>query len=197
METDKQIEAVLFWKGEAVTLPELCRALKLPSVEVKRGLSTLKEKLKGRGLVLIQNDDEFSLATVPEASLLIENLRKEELSRELGKAALETLSIVLYRGMASRRDIEYVRGVNSTAILRNLLIRGLVERRQSEKDERVFLYRPTTDLLALLGLSSVSDLPEYTEVRAELEEAEKVVVSKELSKAPEDALTDDSEPFNA
>lgn len=197
METNRQIEAILFWKGEGVTLPELCRALKLPSNEVKRGLATLQEKLAGRGVALIQNDDEFSLATVPEASEFIENLRKEELSRELGKAALETLSIVLYKGMASRRDIEYIRGVNSTAILRSLLIRGLVERRQSEKDERVFLYHPTTDLLALLSLQSVSDLPEYTDVQAELDAAEKVVISKELPRAPEDALTDDSEPFNA
>lgn len=196
METDKQIEALLFWKGEPMTLPELCRALKLPSNEVKKGLATLKEKLTGRGVALIQNDDEFSLATMPEASEFIENLRKEELSRELGKAALETLSIVLYKGKASRRDIEYVRGVNSTAILRSLLIRGLIERRQSEKDERVFLYHPTTDLLALLSLQHVEDLPEYAEVRTELEAAEKVSVPTELAKAPEDALTDDSEPFN-
>ena len=112
-----------------MTLPELCRALKLPSNEVKKALQKLKEGLAGRGLSLIQSEDAYALVTAPETHELIERLRKEELSRDLGKAALETLSIVLYKGKVSRRDIEYIRGVNSTAILRSLLIRGLIVER--------------------------------------------------------------------
>ncbi len=181
MELEKQIEAILFWKGEGMTLPELCRALKLPSNEVKKGLGVLKESLKGRGVTLIQNEDEITFATVPETHVLIENLKKEELSRDLGKAALETLSIVLYKGKVNRRDIDYIRGVNSTAILRSLLIRGLILRKQSELDERVFLYHPTTELLSLLGIARIEELPEYAVVRSEFEvvtpEGEKKVVS--------------------
>ncbi len=172
MELDNQIEAILFWRGEPMTLPELCRALKLPSADVKKGLQSLKEKLQGRGLVLIQTEDEYALATAPETHELIERLRKEELAKDLGKAALETLSVVLYKEKVSRRDIEYIRGVNSTTILRSLLMRGLVERRQSEKDERVFLYRPTIDLLSLLGITSAEELPEFQDVRTELAAAE-------------------------
>ncbi|MSU56015.1 MAG: SMC-Scp complex subunit ScpB [Candidatus Taylorbacteria bacterium] len=169
MKLDNQIEAILFWKGEPMTLPELCRALKAPSHEVKKALDILKESLKGRGIGLIQTEDEYALATAPEAHELLERLRKEELSRDLGKAALETLSIVLYKGQVSRRDIEYIRGVNSTAILRSLLIRGLVERKQNESDERVFLYHPTVELMSLLGIASADELPELISVRAELE----------------------------
>lgn len=180
MDLDKQLEAMLFWRGEPMTLPELCRALKLPSADVRKGLQTFKEKLRGRGLALIQTEDEYALATAPDAHELIERLRKEELARDLGKAALETLSIVLYKEKVSRRDIEYIRGVNSTAILRNLLMRGLIERRQSEEDERVFLYRPTVDLLSLLGIASTEELPEFQNIRTELAAAKAAAAASEV-----------------
>ena len=169
---DTLVEAILFWRGEPMTLPELCRALKQPSGDVKRALQTLTEKLSGRGIALIQAGDDIALATAPETHALIERLRKEELACDLGKAAIETLSIVLYKGEVRRRDIDYIRGVNSTAILRSLLIRGLIERAQSTTDERMFLYRPTVKLSALLGVKSVDELPEYAAVRAELEAAQ-------------------------
>lgn len=182
MEPEKQIEAVLFWRGEPMTFPELCRALKIHSSEVKKGLASLKEKLSGRGIILIETPDAIALGTASETHELIERLRKEELSRELGKAALETLAIVLYKGQVSRRDIEYIRGVNSTAIVRSLLIRGLIERTESELDDfpvpqaarqagRGFLYKPTIELYSLLGISSVGDLPEYAALQQELSAA--------------------------
>jgi chromosome segregation and condensation protein ScpB len=59
--------------------------------------------------------------------------------------------------------------VNSTFIIRNLLIRGLIERVDDDKDKRQFRYRPTIDLLSHLGLSKVDDLPEFTLVKSELE----------------------------
>lgn len=168
MELDKQIEAILFWKGEPVTLPELCRALKASSAEAKKALQALKETLGGRGIALIQTENQVALATAPETHELIEHLRTEELSRDLGKAALETLSILLYKGHAARREIERIRGVNSTAILRSLLIRGLVERTQSESDERMYRYRPTVELFSLLGIARADELPEYERVQSEL-----------------------------
>lgn len=185
-ELEKMIEAILFWRGEPMTLPELCRALKAPSHEVKKALATLKESLKGRGIGLIQTEDEYALATAPDMHELIERLRKEELARDLGKAALETLSIVLYKGQVSRRDIEYIRGVNSTAILRSLLIRGLIERKQSEKDERIFLYHPTVELISLLGITSAEELPELAGVRAELEALKASPVAEEPISEDED-----------
>ena len=122
-----------------------------------------------RGLTLIQTDTEVMLGTAKEFSPLIEQLTKEELSRDLGKAGLETLSIVLYQGPISRADIDYIRGVNSQFILRNLLIRGLVERIDNPKDARSFLYKTTLDLLAHLGISKVEDLPEYEKVRSDID----------------------------
>lgn len=172
MDLETQLEAVLFWKGEGVPLPELCRTFKATSAEVKTALSRLEEKLQGHGIAVVRTEEKVALATVPEMHAQIERMRKEELSRDLGKAALETLAVVLYKGTASRREIEYIRGVNSTSIVRSLLIRGLLEREQSPTDERQFLYRGTMELFALLGITKAEDLPEFAEVRKELNSVE-------------------------
>jgi segregation and condensation protein B len=171
MELQNQIEAILFWKGEPMTLSELCRATKATGSEVKKALLNLRENLNGRGIALIETGEDIALATASSLHEFIERVQKEELSRELSKAALETLSIILYKGPLSRREIEYIRGVNSTAILRSLLIRGMVEREQSEVDERQFLYRGSIELFSLLGITKSSDLPEFEGVRTELHSA--------------------------
>ena len=119
------------------------------------------------GIRIIHKDDELAITTAPEIAPIIEKLTKEELSRDLGRAGLETLSIILYYGPISRRDVDYIRGVNSAFIVRNLLVRGLVERVEDKKDQRVFLYKPTFDLLAFLGVSKVEDLTDYSSVRNE------------------------------
>ncbi|MDE2188364.1 MAG: SMC-Scp complex subunit ScpB, partial [Patescibacteria group bacterium] len=62
-----------------------------------------------------------------------------------------------------------IRGVNSQFILRNLLIRGLIERVENPADARSFLYKTTLDLLAHLGISKIDDLPEYEQVRKDIE----------------------------
>ena len=176
MTLPQQIEAILFWKAEPVKLKKLAELLSLPhtsdssSVDaVKAALLELESALKGRGLTLVQTDDEVMLGTAKELSPLIEKLTKDELSRDLGKAGLETLSIILYQGPITRAEIDYIRGVNSQFIVRNLLIRGLVERVDNPKDARSFLYKTTLDLLSHLGISKVEDLPEYETVRKEIE----------------------------
>ena len=168
MNLDQKIEAILFFRGESVTLKKLADILQISLDEVKVGLETLKNRLQNSALTVVTKDNEVMLATRAEASPLIEWLVKEELSRDLGKAGLETLSIVLYKGPISRREIDYIRGVNSQFILRNLQVRGLVEKITDEKDERRFLYRPTFELLQMLGVSNIKDLPEYGKVQEEL-----------------------------
>ncbi|MEI6190816.1 MAG: SMC-Scp complex subunit ScpB [bacterium] len=167
---DNQIEAVLFWKGEPQSIKKLAASLGKKEEEIKVGLEVLKEKIKDRGVELIFKDDEVMLGTASKLSHIIERLTKEELVRDLGKAGLETISIIAYKGPISRAEIDYIRGVQSTFILRNLQIRGLVERIDNEKDHRSFLYRPTFELLQFLGVSKIEDLPEYEKVKMEFDQ---------------------------
>jgi segregation and condensation protein B len=110
-----------------------------------------------------------ALGTHPDLSELMLSIRKEELSRDIGKAGLETLSIILYKGEVARSEIDYIRGVNSSFILRNLLIRGLVERFTNPSDSRSYLYKPTFQLMSFLGITKIEDLPKYEEVEEQLE----------------------------
>ncbi len=164
-----QIEAVLFHKAESLSVKRLAQILKKDDAEIRNAVRELKEELKGRGLTLVEWEDEVTLGTSKEVSILIETLTKEELTKDLGKAGLETLSIILYQGPLVRADIDYIRGVNSNFILRNLLVRGLVERVENPKDTRSFLYKPTLELIAHLGLSHITELPDYEAVRKDIE----------------------------
>lgn len=166
---EAQIEAILFFRGEPITVQKLAKTLKSTDEAVGEALAHLEEVLRGRGLRLVRKENEVELRTAPEVAEIIETIRKEELSKDLGKAGLETLSIILYKGPVTRAQIDYIRGVNSTFVLRNLLIRGLIEKVPNPKDKRSFLYKQTMELLAFLGLSSIEGLPEYKEVKHELE----------------------------
>lgn len=173
MNLAQKLEAILFWKAEPVSFKKLATLLNIDVTTVRAGISELENQLKGRGVTLIQTDEDVMLGTAKEASELIEQLTKDELTRDLGKAGLETLSIILYQGPISRADIDYIRGVNSQFILRALLVRGLVERVDNPTDARSFLYKPTLQLLAHMGVSKISDLPDYEQVRAEIESYKK------------------------
>lgn len=164
-----RLEAVLFFRAEPMSVKELAKATDERPETVAEALDELKTTLSGRGVTLIHVGELYSLGTTSGAADLIEKLTKEELARDIGKAGLETLAIIMYKGSVTRREVDFIRGVNSTFIIRNLLIRGLIERVDDDKDKRQFRYRPTIDLLSHLGLSKVDDLPEFTLVKSELE----------------------------
>ena len=169
MDLDKKIEAILFWKGEPMKLKKLADMFSVSEEDIRFGINTLKENLQNRGIAIMEKEDEVMLSTAPEFSSIIEKLTKDELSKDLGKASLETLSIVLYQGPIKRSEIDYIRGVNSQFILRNLLVRGLIEKINDPKDARTFVYKPSFELLAHLGVKNISELPEYEDVRRDVE----------------------------
>lgn len=161
----RSIEALLFYSAEPVRISELARILRKSRTEVDAALTELRASLDSHGIRLLEHADEVSLVTAPETSALIEEAVKEELSKDLSRASLETLSIILYMGPLTRGEIDHVRGVNSTFILRNLMIRGLVEKLDNPNDQRSFLYRATSDTLRFLGITRVEDLPNYQETK--------------------------------
>lgn len=168
MDLTAQIEALLFWKAEPVTVAELARSLPCSETEIVPAMETLASQLTGRGITLVRNGEQVMLGTSTEAGDLIEKLTKDELSHDIGKAGLETLTVVLYRSPVTRAEIDYIRGVNSSFILRNLLVRGLVDKIPNPADARSFLYRPTFELLSWLGVKEISELPDYRQVIDEL-----------------------------
>lgn len=157
------LEAVLFTSGEPMEKKRLAQLLGVSDDMLAAGLSELTNELASRGLSLIETKEEVELRTSPEAAPIIKQLRESELSRDVGKAGLETLAIILYQDGATRSDVDWVRGVNSTAALRSLLLRGLIERGEDPTDRRRAHYSPTVDALAHLGVARKEELPRYGE----------------------------------
>jgi segregation and condensation protein B len=166
-----QLESLLFWKGEPTSLAELAKLTGASTEECVEALRALQAILHDaqRGIVLVSNNTEYELVTAPAMSQKIAELTKEELTKDLSKAALETLSIVLYRGPIRRSELDYIRGVNSQSILRILSIRGLITRTSDPKDERAFTYEPSLELLKMLGIESKESLPDFGDVTNDIE----------------------------
>src|SRR3989337_1046819 len=173
MNLDSKIEAVLFIKGEPVKIKILAKLLAVTEKETKEAIEALREKLADRGLSIVTTGDEALLGTAPSLGPLIEEIQKEELNKELSRAALETLAIILYeyKDGATRATIDYIRGVNSSFILRNLAIRGLVLKVPHPIDKRTFVYKPSIALLSYLGVSRIEGLPDYALIREKLDSA--------------------------
>lgn len=163
-----RLEAVLFAAGEPLTKKRLSTLLETSDANIEDALNALRITLEDRGLMLVEAGSEVELRTAPDAADAVQKLRESELSRDLGKASLETLALILYKGGATRGDVDWVRGVNSGAAIRALLLRGLIERTEDANDKRRAFYKPTVDALAHLGVGNLGDLPRYPELSAAL-----------------------------
>lgn len=173
MEHVRNMEAALFYKAAPIEKTELGKILDIDTETVSKTIIELRETLVGRGIRLIETNDAVELVTAPEAGELIEALRATELKKDIGKAGAETLAIILYKEPISRAEIDFIRGVNSNFILRNLLIRGLITRIPDPRDQRSYRYKITPECLAHLGIERKSDIPDYENVLNELHDYEK------------------------
>jgi segregation and condensation protein B len=165
----QQIEALLFYMTEPMTAKKIAKILGTKEKQVQEAFGELEASFTDRGIALIKNEDTVMLGTHPDAHSIIEQLRKNELGKDLTRAAVETLTIVTYRNGITKSEIDYIRGVNSNFILRNLMMRGLVERTPNPADKRSPLYKPTMDTMSYLGITSVQELPDYENLQAKLD----------------------------
>lgn len=160
------IESLLFANGDPMKITQIAKITGALKPEVENAIMILSgEYGSGRGgLIIIKKGDEVQMATSPENSAFIEQLVANELQGSLTQAALEVVSIVAYRQPITRAEIEAVRGVNSSYTLRNLLVRGLVERSDNPKDNRGYIYSISFDFLKKLGIDDIKKLPDFEEL---------------------------------
>ncbi|PIR82250.1 hypothetical protein COU20_03785 [Candidatus Kaiserbacteria bacterium CG10_big_fil_rev_8_21_14_0_10_59_10] len=165
-----EAEALLFAEGAPISLKKLASALACDTYDILRALDALEKRLAGTGLALVRTDTDAALTTSPAGAEAVGRQREKDDERAIGDAGLEVIAILLYEGPATRADIDYIRGVNSSSTIRTLLSRGLIERERHAADAREFLYKPSTELLAHLGVGSTRELPEYDTIASELAE---------------------------
>jgi segregation and condensation protein B len=155
-----QLEGLLFVAGEPVTSHQLAAALELPVTDVEKGLSTLEDELRTRGLRLQIHSGRVQLTTAPEIAGQIEIFLGLEATAHLSRAALETLAIIAYQQPVTRPQIDSIRGVNSDGVMKSLLTKGLLQEvGRAEGPGRPILYGTTPDFLQHFGLSSLGELP--------------------------------------
>src|SRR5690606_20740311 len=155
-----KIEAMLFVSAEPVPLGQLAQALDVTPSVVERGLKELDDSLLTRGLCLQRNAGRVQLTTASELASLVEKFLGLEAVTHLSRAALETLAIIAYQQPVTRPQVDAVRGVNSDAMMKSLLSKGLIqETGRTDGPGRPILYSTTPEFLQHFGLNSIMELP--------------------------------------
>ena len=165
MDIKLTIESLLFAAGEPLSVKRLSKIVNSKEEKVKETLEELKEEFQdqNRGIRLINNNEEWLMVTAPESTSFIQKLKKEVIEGDLSPASQETLAIVAYRGPITRASINEIRGVDSSYILHQLLLRGLIERSVHTEKYKAYLYNVSFEFLQHLGISNVQELSQYEE----------------------------------
>ncbi|MFA6553566.1 MAG: SMC-Scp complex subunit ScpB [Patescibacteria group bacterium] len=168
MTTKQLIESLLFISGRPMSESKLAE---ITQKDVKEVRGAAEELMSGwnvpeRGVHIIKTGSSYQMATNPELAYLVKDFVKAEQSGELSRPSLETLTIIAYRGPITKAELEQIRGVNCSLILRNLLIKGLVEAHE-DQEKMATVYTITFDLLKFLGINRVEELPEYQKLNSD------------------------------
>jgi segregation and condensation protein B len=161
------IEAALFASARPLTLDEL-NALDpdVSEAEIKAALDQLREHydFDGHGVEVAELGGGFQIVTRPALAAALERAQLAQRTSRLTAAMLETLAVISYRQPVGRAEIEEIRGVNGSGVLRSLQERGLIEVvGRSEGLGRPLLYGTTPLFLELLGMPDLMNLPRAEE----------------------------------
>jgi segregation and condensation protein B len=164
------LEAVLFVADEPLTARRLASAAGLADPAEARRLVRRLQALYAQDGTAFQVEElagGFQLLTRPEFHPWLVRLRstgQQEL--RLSAPARETLAIIAYRQPITRADVEAIRGVQSSEVLRQLMEKGLVRLAGREESlGRPVLYGTTRKFLQVFGLKSLRDLPQASELQ--------------------------------
>ena len=161
MDLKDKIESLLFVSSKPLSYKSLSKLLGEPEGKVRIAAGELLEERKNSGIVVLDANGAYQMATNSENSELVKAFLNADLREKLTEATVEVLAIIAYRQPISKAEVEAIRGVNSQYSLRALLMRGIVEKIPNPHDARGSLYQVTTEFLQHLGLTSISDLPDF------------------------------------
>jgi len=169
-----QLESILFVLGRPISLKELAKLIGRPVTEVEVGLEDLKHNYNqpSSGIHILFNNQEVQMVINPNNAPIVEKIVKEEIISELTQPQLETLTIIAYRGPITKLELEQIRGVNCSLILKNLIIKNLIEVKENKIIEQN-KYWISLKFMRHLGIEKIEDLPDYKDLSqaASLDEA--------------------------
>lgn len=163
-ELKSQLESLLFVSNKPLSSKQLAKFTDSEIGTVKQCLDELIAERKSTGVVIIEANDNYQMATNGQNSDLVKAFLNSDLREKLTDATVEVLAIIAYRQPISKSEIEAIRGVNSQYSIRHLLMRGLIEKSSTPGDGRSNYYQITTEFMQHMGLTRVADLPEFSEL---------------------------------
>lgn len=180
------VESLLFVSSEPLTIDQLAGVLALPSygqqLNERQRISAILKKLQeeycevGRGLQLVEVAGGYQMTTRPENAPWIKELQKARSVTRLSRQALEALAIVSYRQPISTPEVEAIRGVDCSGVLRTLLERRLIKIvGRKEAVGKPFLYGTTREFLQYFGLRDLSELPPLKDLQEVARESPELV----------------------
>ena len=162
---DKEIEAVVFAAAEPLTV-ETIESKIAKKTDVEKTLIKLQSEYSDRGINLVCISKKWSFRTSPNLSNLM--TKEKTVEKKLSKAAIETLSIIVYHQPVTRAEIEEIRGVafgtNTLEILMEL--NWVKPGGRKDVPGKPILYVTTDDFLSHFNLQKLSDLPTVDELGA-------------------------------
>ncbi len=158
------LEGLLFVVGEeGLTFEQIEDVLEISEEEAKSLLMDLKHDYESeeRGLRIDFLGNRFKITTKFEHKKYYQKLLENPETNTLSQSALETLAIIAYNEPITRVQVDAMRGVGSTQIIRKLVAKGFIkEVGRSDLPGRPILYETTSDFLDYFGLSTIKDLPD-------------------------------------
>lgn len=154
------IEAMLFVAGEPVSIAQLGEWLDVSVPVVEDALQRLRQQLEGRGIALLIHDQRVQLVSHVLVAPVIRRMLGQSGAPKLTNAVSEVLTIIAYRQPITRAQIEAIRGVDCSTLVRQLQVRELVtEVGRLESIGRPVLFGTTDHFLRQFGLQSLAELP--------------------------------------
>lgn len=161
---EQTLESILFISPKPLTVRQLAGLIDKPADDVCAALVKITAAYQERGVVLKNVDDSYQFMTSGDCRTAVQKFVKEELTGELTRPSLETLTVIAYRGPITKAELELIRGVNCSMILRNLLMRGLIEELTDKQHGP--RYQVTMEFLRYLQIDSPAALPRFAELNA-------------------------------
>ena len=166
-ESDQVIEALLFANPNPLNQTMLNQVFDKPVPSIKEAVNRLNLFYKKYEKPYLINSlaGGFQLVTNPDYDIWIRRLLGKSNKLTLSTAALDTLAIVAYKQPIGRYDIEAIRGVDSSGVIKTLLTRNLIIiKGRGDGPGRPLLYSTTKSFLEYFGLNHLSDMPKLKEV---------------------------------
>ncbi|MCI6153262.1 MAG: SMC-Scp complex subunit ScpB [Fusobacterium perfoetens] len=170
-ELKNKIEAILFIGGEDIKIKDISKFFGIPVDKLIPIIYELKGERKSSGINIEISDSNIYLVSNPKYGGVINNFfEQEKKPKKLSAATLETLSIIAYNQPITKSEIESIRGVNVDSIIGNLESRKFIRIcGKKETVGRPNLYEVTEKFLGYLGIDYVNELPNYQEIREQIE----------------------------